>query len=134
MISTERQEALQARMDRLGVLEDDLVEKFVLGTGSGGQKINKTHSCVYLKHEPTGIEVKRQDGRSQAANRHYARAAICDAIEGRRDASRLRAVERKEKARRQNRKPSARAKKRMIERKRRRTVTKSNRRSPSKDD
>lgn len=134
MISAERQEALQARMDRLGILEDDLVEKFVLGAGSGGQKINKTHSCVYLKHEPTGVEVKNQDGRSQAANRHHARVALCDAIENRREASRRRAIQRREKARRRNRKPSAAAKKRMVEAKRRRSVTKRNRKSPSRDD
>ena len=134
MISAERQEALRARMEKLGVLEDDLVEKFVLGAGSGGQKINKTHSCVYLKHEPTGIEVKCQEGRSQAANRHSARVALCEAIEGRREASRRRSVQRREKARRRNRKPSAAAKKRYVESKRRRSGLKQNRRKPGRDD
>src|SRR6185436_10588305 len=44
----------------LGIHESDLIEKFILGSGKGGQKVNKTSSCVYLKHIPTGIEVKCQ--------------------------------------------------------------------------
>jgi len=35
--------------------ESDLEEKFVRGSGPGGQKINKTSSCVQLKHVPTGM-------------------------------------------------------------------------------
>lgn len=134
MISTEKQEALRERMEKLGVSEDDLVEKFVLGAGSGGQKINKTHSCVYLKHQPTGLEVKCQDGRSQATNRHTARVTLCDIIEARRAAERARKIQRREKARRRNRKPSAAAKKRMTEAKRRRSNVKRLRRKPATDD
>lgn len=41
------------------VLEDqDLVEKFIKGSGPGGQAINKRVSCVELKHIPTGIIVQ----------------------------------------------------------------------------
>lgn len=41
------------------VLEDsDLVEKFIKGSGPGGQAINKRVSCVELKHIPTGILVQ----------------------------------------------------------------------------
>lgn len=32
------------------VAESELEEKFIKGGGPGGQKINKTNSCVYLKH------------------------------------------------------------------------------------
>ena len=134
MIPSEKQDALRERMERLGILEDDLVEKFVLGAGSGGQKINKTHSCVYLKHEPTGLEVKCQQGRSQAANRHWAREALCEALEEQREAQRLRSIQRREKARRRNRGPSKAAKKRMVERKRNRSRVKQMRRKPSRDD
>jgi len=75
-----KQEDLQVRMSALGVHEEDLVEKFVLGCGRGGQKINKTASCVYLKHLPTQIEVKCQRGRSREVNRFYARRELCDQI------------------------------------------------------
>lgn len=34
--------------------ETDLEEQFVNGSGPGGQKLNKTHNCVVLKHKPTG--------------------------------------------------------------------------------
>ena len=67
---------LTARMERLGIFEKDLIEKFILGSGSGGQKINKTSSCVYLKHLPTGIEVKCQGTRSRDLNRLYARREL----------------------------------------------------------
>ena len=72
MIGPEKQAALEQRMAALRVSEEDLVEKFILGSGPGGQKINKTSSCVYLKHVPSGIEVKCQSGRSREANRHQA--------------------------------------------------------------
>ena len=68
-------------MNALGITEDNLIEKFILGSGKGGQKINKTFSCVYLKHIPTGIEVKCQQERSRALNRFIARRLLCDKIE-----------------------------------------------------
>ena len=54
-VSPEKEKALQRRMEELGIAPADLVEKFIRGSGSGGQKINKTSSCVYLRHEPSGI-------------------------------------------------------------------------------
>jgi protein subunit release factor B len=38
--------------------ENTLVEKFVKGTGPGGQSVNKTRNCVQLTHLPTGISVQ----------------------------------------------------------------------------
>ena len=73
MPSPEKITALENRMLGLGISEDTLVEKFITGSGSGGQKINKTASCVYLKHLPTGIEVKCQQQRSRELNRYLAR-------------------------------------------------------------
>src|SRR5579872_2140633 len=72
---------LADRMLRLGIQESDLIEKFILGSGSGGQKINKTSSCVYLKHIPSGLEVKCQQDRSRELNRYYARQELCEKIE-----------------------------------------------------
>ena len=76
-------------MDRLDVCEEDLVEKFIGGSGPGGQKINKTASRVYLKHTPSGIEVQCQAGRSQNQNRHQARILLCDHLEERARRERL---------------------------------------------
>ena len=81
MISAEKKAALQQRMKRLGIIEDDLVEKFIRGTGSGGQKINKTSSCVYLQHLPTKLEIKCQRDRSREMNRHLARLDLCEQLE-----------------------------------------------------
>ncbi len=133
MISAEKQQALQKRMEALGIREDDLVEKFVLGSGSGGQKINKTNSCVYLRHEPTGIEIKCQRERSRSLNRHLAREELCDRIEGERQAKAEARIQRREKARRRNRRPSKAARKRAVEGKRRRAVVKKLRGKVSSD-
>ena len=71
-------------MARLGIRESDLEEKFVAGSGPGGQKINKTSSRVSLTHSVSGIEIQCQDGRSQAQNRYFARVRLCERIEGER--------------------------------------------------
>lgn len=68
-------------MERLGIREEDLLEKFILGSGPGGQKVNKTASCVYLKHLPTGIETKCSRERSRETNRYLARRELCDLLE-----------------------------------------------------
>lgn len=134
MISPEKQAALAERMATLGVTEDDLVEKFILGSGSGGQKINKTHSCVYLKHAPSGIEIKCQSSRSRETNRYHARRELCDELDERRlgrESKRRQAIE---KIRRQKRRRSRRSKQRSIEDKRLVSRKKQLRRSPGKDD
>jgi protein subunit release factor B len=134
MVSPEKQVALDARMTALGIAEDDLVEKFVLGSGSGGQKINKTSSCVYLKHLPSGLEVKCQTHRSREMNRFQAREELCDRIEGiRRDKAQAR-IDEVEKLRRQNRPLSRRSKQRSVADKRKTSQKKSLRRSPRGDD
>ncbi len=99
-------EDLVQRMAALGVSEGDLVERFIKGSGPGGQKINKTSSCVQLRHAPSGVEVKCQSGRSLAANRAAARRLICDALEERERERRERRQAAREKKRRQMRRPS----------------------------
>ena len=80
-IKKEKFDALKQKMDKLNIKEKDLIEKFILGSGRGGQKIQKTHSCVYLKHLPTGIEIKCQRERSRELNRLIARRELCNKIE-----------------------------------------------------
>lgn len=134
MISAEKKEQLQRRMRALGIDEDDLIEKFVRGTGSGGQKINKTSSTVYLKHEPSGIEIKCQAGRSQAVNRFQARTELCDQLEARRKKAQLQRRQAAEKQRRAKRKRPRGVKERILKSKHKRSDVKKLRRKPGKDD
>lgn len=113
-VSTEKKQALAERMDRLGIRETDLIEKFVRSGGRGGQNVNKVATCVYLKHLPTGIEVKCQQERSQALNRFLARRILADKIEERIEGRRLEKEQRIAKIRRQKRKRSKRAKEKML--------------------
>ena len=53
IVSKEKQDALREKMESLGIYEKDIVEKFIRSSGKGGQKVNKTSTCVYLKHIPT---------------------------------------------------------------------------------
>jgi protein subunit release factor B len=114
MLSKEKQDELERRLLALGVREEDLIEKFVLGSGRGGQKINKTSSCVYLKHIPTGIEIKCQSGRSRALNRYYARKELCQRIEEKEGKIQSERQQLREKIRRQKRRRSRRSQEKML--------------------
>src|SRR6476646_9134479 len=74
---------LDLRMNALGVRESDLEESFVRSGGAGGQKVNKSSSCVMLLHRPTGLRVKCQTTRHQVMNRFLARRLLLDKIERR---------------------------------------------------
>ncbi len=60
------------KVQTLGLRPEDFSEQFVRGGGAGGQKINKTSSCVLLRHFPTGTEVRCQAFREREANRKMA--------------------------------------------------------------
>jgi protein subunit release factor B len=79
-ISEEKNRWLRERMETLGIHERDMEEKFVRSSGRGGQKVNKTSTCVYLRHLPTGVEVKCMKERSQALNRFLARRELVEKI------------------------------------------------------
>lgn len=81
MVRPEKLAALRERMEALGIREQDLEESFVRRSGRGGQKVNKTNNCVYLRHTPTGIAVKCHADRSRELNRFLARRELCDAVE-----------------------------------------------------
>jgi len=80
-VSEEKAEDLRQRMEALNILEKDIEEKFIRSSGRGGQKVNKTSTCVYLKHLPTGIEVKWMTERSQTLNRFFARRELVSRME-----------------------------------------------------
>jgi len=82
-VTDQKAEALRARMQACHLTEQDLEESFVRSGGPGGQKVNRTSTCVYLKHRPTGLEVKMQQERSQLLNRYYARKRLCELLEAR---------------------------------------------------
>jgi protein subunit release factor B len=117
-VATDKKQALEERMAGLGVRDQDLVERFILGAGKGGQKLNKTSSCVYLRHAPSGIEVKCQRERSRELNRFLARRELCDRLEERIEGRKTARQQAVEKIRRQKRKRSKRQKERMLEGKR----------------
>jgi len=80
-VSEEKNRWLQERMEALGIHERDIEEKFVRSSGSGGQKVNKASTCVYLKHIPTGFEIKCMKERSQSLNRFLARRELVRRVE-----------------------------------------------------
>lgn len=130
-VSPAKWEELKKRMERIQLLEEDLLEKFILGSGKGGQKINKTSSCVYLKHLPTGLEVKCQESRMRDLNRYLARQALCNLIEEKILHQKSEKQQEREKIRRQKRRRSRRSKEKMIQEKKERSSVKKNRKPPS---
>lgn len=107
-VTPQKEDELRRRMDACGLRESDLEEQFIRSGGPGGQHVNRSATCVYLKHPPTGLEVKTQRTRSQALNRFYARRRMCELLEalegeGTTREELRREQERKRKARRRRR-------------------------------
>lgn len=102
----EPSESIESRLRALGVSAADIDERFVRGSGPGGQKINKTSSTVWLRHRPTGIEVRCQAERSQSANRERAWLELCSRLEERRVGARNAEQQLREKSRRRSRQKS----------------------------
>lgn len=104
-VTKKKETALAERMAALGIVDEDLEERFIRAGGPGGQKVNRSATCVYLRHFPTGLEVKMQRERSQALNRYLARRRLCELLETQRSGAGSpealrRAKIRKQKARR----------------------------------
>ncbi|MBN1973488.1 MAG: peptide chain release factor-like protein [Sedimentisphaerales bacterium] len=107
-ITQKKQDELEKRMTLLGIREQDIQEKFIRSSGPGGQNVNKTASCVYIRHVPTKLEIKMQRERSQGLNRYYARKRLCELLEeeklGKKSPAALKAEKiRKQKQRRKRR-------------------------------
>jgi protein subunit release factor B len=115
MVSAEKEKVLQEKMDRLGIKESDIVERFVRSRGHGGQNVNKVSTCVYLKHLPTGTEVKCQQERQQAMNRYFARRLLVEKIENMLLGKESEEQQRIQKIRRQKRRRSRRAREKVLE-------------------
>jgi len=80
-VSQEKEAELRQRMAACNLREEDLDEQFVRASGPGGQKVNRTATCVQLTHRPTGLSVKMQRERSQGLNRFFARRRLCELAE-----------------------------------------------------
>ena len=113
-VSPKKQHELHVLMARLGVTEKDFEESFVRSSGPGGQNVNKVATCVVLRHQPSGLEVRCQRERSQALNRFLARQTLLRRLEAQRLGRLSEEAQRIAKIRRQKRKRSKRAKEKLL--------------------
>jgi methylenetetrahydrofolate dehydrogenase (NADP+)/methenyltetrahydrofolate cyclohydrolase len=74
---------LKNRIEKLGIDLSDIEEKFIKGSGKGGQKKNKTNNTVFLKYHPLNICVKYGRTRSLSLNRFLALRMLVEKIEER---------------------------------------------------
>lgn len=114
-VTAQKEAELLARMEACGLQEADLDEHFVRSGGPGGQHVNRSATCVYVKHRPTGLEVKMQKARSQGLNRFYARRRLCELLEAREGGEETREARARGKARRQKDRRRRRAKQKYTE-------------------
>jgi protein subunit release factor B len=102
------------KFEKYGVKESDIEEKFVRSPGKGGQNVNKVSTAVYLKHLPSGTEVKYHKERTQGLNRFLARRLLVEKIEENILGKMSEKQQKIEKLRRQKRKRSKLAKEKML--------------------
>jgi protein subunit release factor B len=72
---------LEKKMQQLYLTWGEFEEKYVRGSGKGGQKINKSTNAVWLRHLPTGLDVKVQKFRELWGNRLSAYRLLVGKIE-----------------------------------------------------
>lgn len=125
----ELSEQVLAKAAKLKIEPQDIEESFVRGSGAGGQKVNKTSSCVWLKHLPTGVEVKVQKHRERGANRKSAFKLLVNKIEGKVLGNKSEVAMKQFKKRKQKKRRSRRAKEKMMDAKTRRGDIKGTRKS-----
>jgi len=82
-VTPAKKDALRSRIVRLAIDLARVDEKFVRGTGPGGQKVNKTESGVLLRYPlmDEQITVKWTRERSRSLNRFLALRELVDEVE-----------------------------------------------------
>lgn len=126
--SLEKAKEIRGKMLKAKIFEKDIRESFIRSSGPGGQNVNKVSTCVVLRHLPSGIQVKSQQGRTQGLNRYKARCRLIAKIEQRRKDQQQKIAHDKAKAKRQNRRRSRASKEKMLEKKRQQSQRKLSRR------
>ena len=134
MVNNDKWDKLAEWMEKLHINEDDLIEKFILGSGKGGQKLHKTASTVYLKHVPSGIEIKCQESRSREENRYFARVRLCEKRHAIVSDEKTKEQQRIEKLKRQKKRRSRRSKQKMLDGKSKHAQLKSLRQKPTSEE
>ncbi|MDP4008369.1 MAG: peptide chain release factor-like protein [Candidatus Peregrinibacteria bacterium] len=114
---------------QLNIKPEDIEESFVLGSGAGGQKINKTASCVLLRHRPTGTEVRCHLHREQSKNRISAYKLLIDKIEFQIKGEQSEKAKKIHKLKKQKQRRSKKAKEKILEAKHHRAELKETRKS-----
>lgn len=131
MINKDKWDKLADWMMKLHIDEAELIEKFIIGSGKGGQKLHKTASTVYLKHLPSGLEIKCQDSRSREDNRYFARARLCEKLQSIISEEKTKQQQEIEKIKRQKKRRSRRAKQKILDEKSKQSELKILRKKPA---
>ncbi|ALM10233.1 MAG TPA: peptide chain release factor-like protein [Candidatus Peribacter riflensis] len=111
----------------LKILPEDIDEFFTRGGGPGGQKINKTASCVELTHRPTGTVVRVQRFREQHLNRIAAYKLLIEKLEEHIKGAASKRQQEIFKLRKQKQRRSRRSKEKMLKQKHHRSSVKEQR-------
>ena len=127
MITSDTIEKIKQQMVLASVFEEDLDETFILGSGPGGQKVNKTSSVVRLFHEPSNLTIKCGKTRSREMNRWLARRELAEKILEREHAVLSKRRQEEERVRRQKRRRSRRQKAKILADKRQHSEKKATR-------
>lgn len=134
MINKEKWDKLVEKMTNLHIHEADLIEKFIIGSGKGGQKLHKTASTVYLKHLPTGMEIKCQESRSREDNRYFARERLFEKLHAILSDEKSKEQQKIEKMKRQKKRRSRKSRLKMLDEKSRHGQLKTLRKKPLSSD
>ena len=81
MITPEKLQALEAKFKALKIQPADILEQFLASDKLGGRRIDDASDVVYLKHIPTGLEVRCKESTDPELNRFLARLKLANKIQ-----------------------------------------------------